>query len=109
VVLVNGLHDLSVTMCGRPRPRDQGLLVSRKDNINGSEEELEGGIVVEKCTRVDLAALYQADEIVQDTLELLAHGLRCFEITRELTAIEDREPSQYEAKLKSLGKLCGRW
>jgi hypothetical protein len=105
VVLVNGPHDLSVTMYDRPRPGDQGLLVSRKDHIEASEEELEGGIVVEKCMRVDLAALYPADEVLQDTLERLAHELRCSEITRELTAIEDRESGQYKAKLEPLEQI----
>jgi hypothetical protein len=86
-------------------PGGSGLLVSSKDHIEGSKEELAGGIVVEKCMRVELVALYPVDEIIEDTLERLAHELRCSKITRELTAIEGRKSSQYQTKLESLEKV----
>jgi len=89
----------------RTRLGDDGLLVSRRDHIKKSNEELAGGIVVEKCMRVVLIALYHVDEVIEDTLESLAHNIRCSEITRELTAIEDRESSQYKAKLESLEQV----
>jgi hypothetical protein len=58
--------------------------------------------------RVILLALYHVDEIIDDTLESLAHKIRCSEITIELTAIEDREPSQYKARLEASYENDGR-
>jgi hypothetical protein len=94
-----------MTMYDRTRDGDDSLLVSRKDHIEGSEKELEVEIVAEKCMRVILLALYHVDEIIDDTLESLAHKIRCSEITIELTAIEDRESSQYKARLEALEQV----
>jgi len=101
VVLLDGVHESLLTRHHRIRAGDYGSFVSRKDHIEGSKEELTGRIVVEKCMRVILVALYHVDEIIEDTLERLAHKIRGSEITRELTAIEDRESSQYKAKLEA--------